>query len=455
MRVKGSVKDRIRAYFFILFKKKKRIVDEEVKSKKPKKLPITFVNQNVIIKKNTIITHKKSETTNIKFIKNSIKKTSKQDNLIVSDINPHTSKKMQVVKRNIPVKLSKEKIEINKTLDKFIIKNNKLIEDLIIRLKSLEKKLKKAKTKEEIKKNNDELIKINEEIEKLKNLYETLLQKRNFKDYDILCNTLLLEYIENFKFQNSEENVNELVNKCKEKLKLLTSLSKLTYQINENKKINTNKKDKINYLDNDCRNRTVDFDKLKQAGFIISNYLKNENEFANNLLKEIKKTDIESKTISHFKFDKDYLNNIISLGITLNPFQKTLVGAFIYGFIINTSISKLLRKSFTREYETKYFVKYTEFVSKIKDNKSLIETTNYLLLNTMDNLDNLESYLMNEYKEYIYEPKYKELYDKVKNYKKILRDKQLELTKTKQNINYLEEKNKEKVKKIEEMYDKN
>lgn len=495
MGVLGSVKNRIKTMFIILKnRKKKKNAENQKQNKKEERnkkiILLTPFQMKIHSKINIIpiidvpIKAGKKEYNNIKIDKRIVKLGNKEVKLETNTEKQKDSEslisKCSVLKEQ--QKLDNEKREDNK-LKQFIVKmptqkkstkNNENIlssdiEDRILQhlsrflkgtkleLKKLknelqkeEKKLKTIKDKESLEKEEQKLEKIQEKIKQLNDILEKLVYDYDFKYYEELNDELLYRYIDNFKFKSNSLSVDNLVMKCKVEINKLESLTELNLKLNEIQKKKTSKKEIFTILERNYDNNVVDLLKLNSKENIIRRYLDKQSNYLENLTKEINDMTLDKNISSYLLFDKKYINNLVRLGIGISAFKTTFIGAFIGAFLINSATSNLLKGAFKREYQTNYFYKYQEFTNKITTNLDLIDETLYLISDSLNDISKLKSEMEKTYNEYLQNPKYQEMYKKIVSIEKSLISKEKETLKIKQQLEENKEKNKIKLKKLED-----
>lgn len=485
MSVLGSVKNRIKTMLIINRNRKKKQLnlEEEIKRYKQNKKTV-FIKQSIITKLNEkpLVSKslKKIEvpiTTYNKLVKGARKKVEINPVNVKNNVNKQVKKNIEKVLKPIPniltptpLILKKDKKKVQKVLlekkDKIVNKKeetkiinrvNLFLNDAKKEIKKLkndllneEERLKKIKDKESFEKEEKRIEEIHNKIIELTDILEKLALQYNFKYYEELNDELLFKYIDDFKFKNNLNTIDSLVEKCQIEAKKLDYLDILTIKVNELGKLKDKKKEKINYLERDYDNKTIDIIKLDRKEELIKNYILKEEEYVRKLNKEINDSTLDKTVTSKLILDKNYLNNLFRLGIGISAFQTTFVGAFIGAFIIKSATSNLLMGAFKKKEYTNYFYKYQEFTSKIKTNIDLLDETLYLVNSSLNDIIKLKADMETTYNEYLENSKYKEMYQRIVEIEKHLLKKEQTAIEMKHKLQLNEEKNKEKQKKLEE-----
>lgn len=499
MSVLGSVKDRIKTRFIINRNiKKKKEIEEQVKKEKAvtakkeeQKATISITQQSVNVSVNQVI-EQKSEIEPEEIIfpaaikKESIKTTTEiptdikeesrtevaskalagqkeintlseveQEQTINSATEPvEKLQKIEPLSETIEevkeVEASIEQGKIKEYVKVFVDNTKKEIKKLKKDLKEEEQLLKKVKDDESLEKEKIKIEELHNKIIHLKEVISSLLEKYEFNSYEEIKDELLLKYIDDFEFKSETSLVDTLVEECKEDIKKVEGISELTNQLLEVESKQAKKEAKLNELNTDYNNRIADYDYLERSKTKIQRFVEKETEYLENLSKELNDTTIEDRIETHLVFDKQYINNLLNLGIGLSAFQMTYIGAFIGAFLIRNAASNLLKGAFKEKNKTIYSYKYHEYIEKIDNNLDLIDSTIYLINNSIDDLNTFKDYMETNYKGYLKNEKYNELYQKVIKMLKDLFSKKEKAEKSKKELLEKKEKSKIRQKKLEE-----
>lgn len=452
MSVLGSVRNRLKTMFIINKNKKYRLEKENKK----------------IVKTKVIITKKNNPKTNLVLKKISVKKLiiskviNKPKRIVLTVNEPKKGKRKEInnnysIKNNSIPKNSitnnefSKKEDITRRFKTFIKKSKNEIKLLKKELLIEEAKLKQIKSQKEFEICQNKINIIKEKIEKLKNLYNNIINNYDFDGYDEINDFLLAKYIDDFKFISSSSDIDLLVKECKDKINYLDEIDSLVKNLEDLEIKKDIKKQKIDYFNKDYNNRLIDYDNLLKKETIIDRYLFKEQEYINNLEKEINNNELNTKITSKLEFNHKYINNLYKLNIGLSLFNKTYIGAFIGAFLIKSSLTPLLLKAFNRKEITKYSYKYKEYTNKITDNLSLIKQTNYLLTDSLRDIKTFRNYMEVEYKDYLKADKYNDLYKKIIYLEKDLTSKQKNNTILENKLLMQKQKNQEKQKRLEQI----
>lgn len=424
---------------------KKKIEQEVIVSNYNKKINFTLRKIEVSIP-SVIIKKKKSTHYEVMSTRKSGKYRLNKDKIKNQEI------KIDIQNENKSIVLNDESTKIKENFKLFVKDSKKEINKLKKDIEKEEKNINKIKTQKELEEYQIRLEKIKTRITYLKELYNGILNKYEFFGFEEINDFLLAKYIDDFKFNNSISEVDLLVENCKNEITYLEEINKLVEKFDKITIKEENKKSKINYLNNDYYNRMIDYNKLLYQENKINRYIEKETEYLNNLEKEINNNTLDIVKKSRLIFNKDYVNNLYKLNIGLSLFNTTFIGAFIGAFLVKNSLSSLLLKAFDKEEIVKYNYKYNEYISKITDNLSIVRQTNFLLNDSLKDINSLKSHMEIEYKEYLETKQYKELYNKLISLEKKLIVKHQQNLKLEENLLEQKRKNNEKQKKLEDFY---
>lgn len=470
MSVLGSVKDRIKTRFIINRNiQKKKDLEEEAKKDKIKeekkveqKVATSILSQSINIAFNDDI--KKNIDVEEEIIFPAIRRdTIKTSNEITIPEENQIEEKNEVLESKEPLTLSEtledtkeievptEKNKIKEYVKVFIDNTKKEIKKLKKELKEEELLLKKVKDDESLEKEKAKIEESHKKIMHLKEVINGLLEKYEFNSYEEIKDELLLRYIDDFEFKSETSIVDTLVEECKTEIAKVEGISELTHQLLEVESKQEKKQSKLYELSIDYNNRINDYDYLDRSKEKIKRFIEKEAEYLENLSRELNDTTIEKRIETHLVFDKQYVNHLLSLGVGLASFQTSFIGAFIGAFLVKNATTNLLRGAFKEKSREVYSYKYHEYIEKIDNNLDLVETTIYLINNSIEDLSKFKDYIETNYKGYLKNEKYNELYQKVIKMLKELLLKKEKAEKSKKDLLEKKEKNKTRQKKIDKM----
>lgn len=225
----------------------------------------------------------------------------------------------------------------------------------------------------------EELLFLKEKIIDLKDEYTRLLKSDRFKELKNDKNVNSIDSNHLLYHDNSIDNLISYVSKVIEDVKNSSSTKKVE---TVKPKIEEFKFDKNEFnlvkdsIVKDIKLSKEEVEKIK----IEINGLKGKN----------KKATVLSKLSNFFRFS---INTAISL-IPFGIFKSKLIATITSGIILNNRV-KSMNSIIKGEEAT--FIDYESILETIKDKKSCLKNTNYVLLDTINEINDLNSRLVNDY----------------------------------------------------------
>lgn len=485
MNTKGSVKERLRTWFWINQNKKKKILLEKEQSKKqiPKTIviiktpiqeeksiiPKTFVPKEknntpktftpkekndtpkTFTPKEKNITPQTSIVVKTKDGKPNIKKVSKNEKIVkVKKTSPYTSfkttneplksaitlvefsntpiksvkpspvvlkkypkgRKIKPILQKIPPEEKTVETSILEHVRTYVKKTNTTIIKLQEEVSILEESQKDLKTKEQVEKHKQKLEELHAKILSIKNQIELLKEKYDLKGYEELNDNLLYQYIDDFKFKSSADEIDLLTEQCKLELTVLEKITTLEVKVKNTMQKEEEKEEQIALLENNYQRKKEKLDQYR-VSTTIQTFLEKEQEYLKQL--EIENNDfrMDYKSRQKLTFEKKYLDNLAYLYAGIYVFPTSVVGAFIGAFLIHNSLTPLLRKTFTHKEVRNYYYLANQYGKQIEKNEILLEETASLLYSSIDELKWIKKDFEQTYHDYLEIPFYKSYVEKI------------------------------------------
>ena len=264
-------------------------------------------------------------------------------------------------------------------------------------LEQISKKATPFNTLEDVKKLEQKINEIKTRLSDIQKHYKIISEYYEFKGYNELQNTILINSIEDYAFYQNTTKIDKLVNECKQECKKLDTIIEATDKcIKTDKKVlevrkYTEKRDE-EYIRSKEEIKLIDKTYEK-----IENNIKNQEKFLLKLEEDIQ--NIEGKLKDKKKFDAttSLLDNLFKMTINayLMPFFPSL-SIIIQAILIEKSIKGIracLKPEIKKDFLTKKFI--GKYIKIIYDNKATLEATENLLTSNIKELKALKE----DYKE--------------------------------------------------------
>ena len=458
----GSVKERLRTWFYINQNRKKKLA---LQKNTPKKIEVVHIfiesKEKVLLDETTV----KKEKEKNNFSKESIKKYREcfSENTIQNKLG--SSKISSILKRNNLNMEKKKQIVLED--DKSLLKNSilehvkectlniqKEIKDLKKEITHLEVEQKNIKTEKEIKIHQQKLEQLQERIILLRRKMDMIKENYELKGLEELGDSLLYHYIDTFKFKYPISDIDILTESCKVQLYVLENIVNLEEKVESLTKKEDEKKRTIEQLENDYSLKQTEYEKLKYQEEVFTHFLEKENEYLKKLEKETQDNTISYHSKYRLKLNEEYLKNLTRLYAGIYVFPTSFLGAFVGAYLIQNSLTPLLKKAFYYKEFRRYYYVYTEYIKKQDENIDLIESTFFLLQNSLTTLKIIKQDFQKKYKGFLEIDKYKSYYNNLNKLIKTLEKQEEQLKKQKESILKNKEKNKQKALKLKDYYSK-
>lgn len=194
----------------------------------------------------------------------------------------------------------------------------------------------------------------------------------------------------------------------------------------------------------------------KEAEILIQSEIKRQKDYLKMLNAKVEKLDISKKTTYHFNGIHKLIGNVLkfTLGVLTIPFSRNRIfGTMVGVTLINNSV-RGMRNSFVKKENQISFVEFHKFARAIDNEKLALAKTKSLIVDSLDQLRNLKSELEYQFYSKISYEEYAEMKIKLDVIEEKLLEKQREIEAVQNNLEKAEEKNKVKMKKMKEVYDK-
>lgn len=453
---KGSIKDRLISMLYRLRYKKKILKEENYTITNKKKQERYLYNLKEFSEKENInILNNKDQKQldkinyNVNF-KVKRKKGIEEIDVKLDSIESKTSELDEKV--NIKKELGKTNNEINilKEVNTFVQKSLINIQDIQTELDIIKKESKeKNKDTKELEERYDTLKK---KINKLKEQYDTIKDKYDLSEFSILGSIKLMDSIENYKDIATINEVEMMLKICK---KEITKLNSITIIEEVNKEVGINIKDtkeeqkKVKIKFNRSKDKVTEINSLEEK---LSTEIKYQQEIVDEMYKKAsyyeEEINKQIEVIGHRKI----LGSLFRIAggiITLPLTGRQLFGVALGSTLINKGLKEMNKKLETRE-KIVINYKYEDISKQIEQVKDKVEYTNLILSDSINEIKKLKNNFKNVYGEYDnILPEYKSTLEKLNSLESNIINQQSKLIKIDKKLNKEKEMNKQKLKKIE------
>lgn len=264
-------------------------------------------------------------------------------------------------------------------------------------LEKINKKATPFNTLEDVKKLEQRINEIKKRLSTIQKHYKIISEYYEFKGYNELQNTILINSIEDYAFYQNTTTIDKLVNECKQECKKLDTIIEATDKcIQTDKKVlevrkYTEKRDK-EYIQSKEEIKLIDETYEK-----IENNIKDQDKFLLKLEEDIQNIEVKLKDKRTFDATTSLLENLFKMTINayLMPFFPSL-SIIIQAILIEKSIKGIrsyLNPEIKKDFLTKKFI--GKYIKIIYDNKATLEATENLLTSNIKELKALKE----DYKE--------------------------------------------------------
>ncbi len=450
---------------------------EQNSNKKIEIKNINEVNNQPIQTSSTknFIETKKASSNKIKT--NSVNKVEKEESHIISTVNEVTYvpkkvgiqpkyEQLDIKLANIesktdeltfPIDLKKEvkkttaEIVILKEVNDFVLKSKEDISDIKKDVENLKNDVKdKNKDSKEL---EEKFNKLKEKIDKLKAKYNAIKEKYDFSEFYIFESIKLMDGIEDFKSTASLNEMDMMINICKDEINKIDSIVILEQSKKEVGSLVDNEK-------KDQKDVKIKFIKSKENVKNISNIeetiyneLKMQEQIINEMYDEAsylkKEVTRQVEKIGHRRILSSILN--ISFGILTLPFNgKNLFGIALGETMINKGLKEMNRKIETHE-KIKVSYKYKDISDSIRAVKDKVEYINLVISDSLNEINKLKENFKNQYSQYenLLE-EYDIVLEKIQTLENTLLTEQNKINSMNRKLNKEDEMNKQKLKRVED-----
>lgn len=273
-------------------------------------------------------------------------------------------------------------------------------------------------TLEDVKKLEQRINEIKTRLSAIQKHYKIISEYYEFKGYNELQNTILINSIEDYTFYQNSTNIDKLVNECKQECKKLDTIIEAT-----DKCIKTDKKvlevRKYTEKRDEEYTRSKEEIKLIDATYEkIENNIKYQDEFLVKLENDIENVEGKLNDKSTFASTTSLLDNLFKMTMNayLMPFFPSL-SIIIQAILIEKSIKGIrsfLNPEIKRDFITRKFI--GKYIKIIYDNKATLEATENLLTSNIEEIKNLKQDYIEKFGPYSdYLDGYKENLKKMEN----------------------------------------
>ena len=453
---KGSIKDRLISMLYRLRYKKKMLKEENYTITNKKKQERYLYNLKEFSEKENInILNNKDQKQldkinyNVNF-KVKRKKGIEEIDVKLDSIESKTSELDEKVNIKKEIGKTKNEITILKEVDNFIKKSLDNIQDIQSDLDIIKKESKeKNKDTKELEERYNNLKK---KINKLKNQYDSIKEKYDLSEFSILEGIKLMDNIDNYKRVAALSEVEMMLKVCK---KEISKLDSITVIVEKNKKVGID----INNTKEEQKRVKVKFNKSKEK---ISEITSLEEQFTSEIKYQQRVVDDMYKKASYF--EKEVSKQIEIIGhrnvvgslfrIAGGILTLPLTGKKLFGVVLGSTLINKGLKEMNKTLETKEKIvvnyKYEDISKQIEQVKDKVEYINLILSDSLNEISKLKNNFKNVYSEYDnILPEYKYTLEKLNNIEEKILEQQSKLNNMNKKLDKEKEMNKQKLKKIE------
>lgn len=388
---------------------------------KTSKVDIEKENEKYIIKGAKVDIPQKSPIEIIK-TRNLINVTKDEESIVKARVEEKVIQKLEeAINNNKKFEIKIEDINeknIRTELSTLIKKDKEETKKIEEELGQINEKATPFNTLEDVKKLEQRINEIKTRLSAIQKHYKIISEYYEFKGYNELQNTILINSIEDYTFYQNSTNIDKLVNECKQECKKLDTIIEATDKcIKTDKKVlevrkYTEKRDE-EYI------RSKEEIKLIDATYEkIENNIKYQDEFLVKLENDIENIEGKLNDKSTFASTTSLLDNLFKMTMNayLMPFFPSL-SIIIQAILIEKSIKGIrsfLNPEIKRDFITRKFI--GKYIKIIYDNKATLEATENLLTSNIEEIKNLKQDYIEKFGPYSdYLDGYKENLKKMEN----------------------------------------
>ena len=388
---------------------------------KTSKVDIEKENEKYIIKGAKVDIPQKSPIEIIK-TRNLINVTKDEESIVKARVEEKVIQKLEeAINNNKKFEIKIEDINeknIRTELSILIKKDNEETKKIEEELGQINEKATPFNTLEDVKKLEQRINEIKTRLSAIQKHYKIISEYYEFKGYNELQNTILINSIEDYTFYQNSTNIDKLVNECKQECKKLDTIIEATDKcIKTDKKVLEVKK----YTEKRDEEYTRSKEEIKlidEAYEKIENNVKYQDEFLMKLEKDIENIEGKLNDKSTFAATTSLLDNLFKMTMNayLMPFFPSL-SIIIQAILIEKSIKGIrsfLNPEIKRDFITRKFI--GKYIKIIYDNKATLEATENLLTSNIEEIKNLRQDYIEKFGPYrAYLDGYKENLKKMEN----------------------------------------
>lgn len=388
---------------------------------KTSKVDIEKENEKYIIKGAKVDIPQKSPIEIIK-TRNLINVTKDEESIVKARVEEKVIQKLEeAINNNKKFEIKIEDINeknIRTELSILIKKDKEETKKIEEELGQINEKATPFNTLEDVKKLEQRINEIKTRLSAIQKHYKIISEYYEFKGYNELQNTILINSIEDYTFYQNSTNIDKLVNECKQECKKLDTIIEATDKcIKTDKKVLEVKK----YTEKRDEEYTRSKEEIKlidEAYEKIENNIKYQDEFLVKLEKDIENIEGKLNDKSTFAATTSLLDNLFKMTMNayLMPFFPSL-SIIIQAILIEKSIKGIrsfLNPEIKRDFITRKFI--GKYIKIIYDNKATLEATENLLTSNIEEIKNLRQDYIEKFGPYrAYLDGYKENLKKMEN----------------------------------------
>lgn len=388
---------------------------------KTSKVDIEKENEKYIIKGAKVDIPQKSPIEIIK-TRNLINVTKDEESIVKARVEEKVIQKLEeAINNNKKFEIKIEDINeknIRTELSILIKKDKEETKKIEEELGQINEKATPFNTLEDVKKLEQRINEIKTRLSAIQKHYKIISEYYEFKGYNELQNTILINSIEDYTFYQKSTNIDKLVNECKQECKKLDTIIEATDKcIKTDKKVLEVKK----YTEKRDEEYTRSKEEIKlidEAYEKIENNVKYQDEFLMKLEKDIENIEGKLNDKSTFAATTSLLDNLFKMTMNayLMPFFPSL-SIIIQAILIEKSIKGIrsfLNPEIKRDFITRKFI--GKYIKIIYDNKATLEATENLLTSNIEEIKNLRQDYIEKFGPYrAYLDGYKENLKKMEN----------------------------------------
>lgn len=388
---------------------------------KTSKVDIEKENEKYIIKGAKVDIPQKSPIEIIK-TRNLINVTKDEESIVKARVEEKVIQKLEeAINNNKKFEIKIEDINeknIRTELSILIKKDKEETKKIEEELGQINEKATPFNTLEDVKKLEQRINEIKTRLSAIQKHYKIISEYYEFKGYNELQNTILINSIEDYTFYQNSTNIDKLVNECKQECKKLDTIIEATDKcIKTDKKVLEVKK----YTEKRDEEYTRSKEEIKlidEAYEKIENNVKYQDEFLMKLEKDIENIEGKLNDKSTFAATTSLLDNLFKMTMNayLMPFFPSL-SIIIQAILIEKSIKGIrsfLNPEIKRDFITRKFI--GKYIKIIYDNKATLEATENLLTSNIEEIKNLRQDYIEKFGPYrAYLDGYKENLKKMEN----------------------------------------